>query len=106
MMAHEKLISLKRKIHNKNEFFLITSFKALGDINRQRIFQSLINEPSLSASKIASTLEISRPLASQHLKILEQAKLFTKEKIGKNIYYRLNKKNNLIPLLTSIIKNN
>jgi DNA-binding transcriptional ArsR family regulator len=40
-------------------------------------------------SDIAKILKISIPLASQHLKILEQGDMLIKEKIGQKVYYKL-----------------
>ncbi|MFH1255432.1 MAG: metalloregulator ArsR/SmtB family transcription factor [bacterium] len=101
-----KEADLKKIFNDKKEIFLTTSFKALGDINRHRIFQLLSVRSRMSAGDIAKTLKISRPLASQHLKILEQAKLFTKEKIGQNKFYRVNKENIFAKILIGIILKN
>lgn len=63
-------------------------FKILGDTNRYRIFEMLGKQPHIAVSDIARVLKISVPLASQHLKILEHAKILQKEKIGKKVYYK------------------
>lgn len=52
----------------------IDAFSALGDPTRRRIFESLRGHPR-SVNEVASTQTVSRPAVSQHLKILEQAKL-------------------------------
>lgn len=57
--------------------------------------------PQLTVSDVAKILKISIPLASQHLKILEQGKLLKKEKMGQKVYYKLQPGNRIAK---SIIK--
>ncbi len=104
MLSGDELKKIKKNFNDEKEFFLISSFKALGDTNRHRIFQLLSTQPQMSASAIAETLNISRPLASQHLKILEQAQLFKKKKIGQHKFYQLNQLNPFIRALAKTIK--
>jgi DNA-binding transcriptional ArsR family regulator len=61
----------------------------------------LATEHRISVSSVAKVLNISVPLASQHLKILLQNGLLEKEKLGQRAYYQL-KRNN--PIVGSIIK--
>jgi DNA-binding transcriptional ArsR family regulator len=77
----------------KKGTILIVFFKALGDTNRHRIFSLVDTKKRLSAGDIAKKLRISRPLASQHLKILVASQLFIVEKIGQHKFYQINKKN-------------
>lgn len=70
-------------------------FKILGDTNRYRIFEMLGKHRQLSVSDVAKILKISVPLASQHLKILEQAKILQKEKVGQRVYYKVSQKNRI-----------
>ena len=104
MLRVDELKKFRNSFGKDQEIFLTNSFKALGDINRHRIFLLLKSSGKISASEIAESLKISRPLASQHLKILEQAQLFTKEKIGQNIYYELNKKSQITAKLISLLE--
>lgn len=104
MLSVKELKEIRKSFNNKKEVFLTNYFKALGDINRHRIFQLLSAREKMLASDIAATLNISRPLASQHLKILEQAQLFKKEKIGKNKFYKLDWHNPFIRSLIHTIK--
>ncbi|OGE78193.1 MAG: hypothetical protein A2751_03485 [Candidatus Doudnabacteria bacterium RIFCSPHIGHO2_01_FULL_46_14] len=69
---------------------LVLVFKTLGDINRYRIFRSLIEKKHMVVSNIAKTLSISMPLSSQHLKILTLSGLVNKKKHGRSVYYFLN----------------
>ena len=58
----------------------------------------------MSSSGIAAALKISRPLASQHLKILEQAQLFKKEKNGQHKFYQLDRQNLFVGAIMKTIK--
>lgn len=86
-MLKAKHIAKIRKAFNGSEQRVI--FKILGDTNRYRIFEMLSKKEKITVSNIAKILEISVPLASQHLKILAQAKILKKEKIGQRIYFEL-----------------
>lgn len=70
-------------------------FKILGDTNRYRIFEMLSKYPKLSVSDIAKVLRISMPLASQHLKLLEQTSILEKEKHGQKVFYKLKIENQI-----------
>ncbi len=72
-----------------------TIFKILGDTNRYRIFEMLGKQSKLAVSDMAKILRISIPLASQHLKILEQAKILQKERIGQKVYYKVRADNRI-----------
>lgn len=101
MLAADELKKLRKFFNSKQEQILINSFKALSDANRHHIFELLKNSKKLSTSEIAETLKISIPLASQHLKTLEQAKLIIKEKSGQKKLYHLNSENNFVKIITS-----
>ena len=98
-MLTDKQISKMRKSFNGTAQRVI--FKTLGDTNRYRIFEMLSRQSPLAVSDIAKILKISIPLASQHLKTLEQAKILEKEKIGQKVYYKLQIENRIAQ---SIIK--
>ena len=70
-------------------------FKLLSDANRYKIFQILDKQPELIVSDIAEILEISTPLASQHLKVLELGGLLEKEKQGQKAYLILRTDNSV-----------
>ncbi len=92
-MITEKQIKKIQKAFNGTDQRAI--FKMLGDTNRYRIFQTLGREPRVSVSDIAKILKISVPLASQHLKMLELAKILEKEKIGQKVFYKLRTDNRI-----------
>jgi len=89
----DKQITKIRKAFNGTDQRAI--FKILGDTNRYRIFEMLGKRKQISVSDIAKVLKISIPLASQHLKILEQAKMLKKEKQGQKVYYSLSPENKI-----------
>lgn len=100
-MLNEKEIKNKRKLFSETDKAMVTSFKVLSDINRYRIFRILAEQPKLSVSNIARILNISLPLASQHIKILTNAKLLQKEKFGKKVFPKLEYGN---PFVQAVVK--
>lgn len=92
-MLTDKQIDKIRKAFNGTDQRVI--FKILGDTNRYRIFEMLGRQPRISVSDIAKILKISISLASQHLTILEQAKILEKEKLGQKVYYKLRADNRI-----------
>jgi DNA-binding transcriptional ArsR family regulator len=66
-------------------------FTALGDPHRQRIL--LLFEPGerLNAGQIAQASTLARSTVSHHLKILREARVLEAEKIGKEIWFCINK---------------
>ena len=80
---------------------LAAAFKALGDVTRLRLFRILTDSPEESVSTIAAILDLSLPLTSQHIKALAQAQLLTKNRTGKKIFSRLDRKN---PVVRELIR--
>jgi len=66
-------------------------FVALGVEHRQRILLTFEGGERLTVSQITAVSTLSRPAVSHHLKILRQADLLEAEKIGKQVYLRVNK---------------
>jgi DNA-binding transcriptional ArsR family regulator len=97
-MLTDKQITKIRKAFNGTDQRVI--FKILGDTNRYRIFEMLGKLKQLSVSDMAKILRISIPLASQHLKILEQAQMLEKEKQGQKVYYKLRADNRIARSIT------
>jgi DNA-binding transcriptional ArsR family regulator len=97
-MLTDKQITKIRKAFNGTDQRAI--FKILGDTNRYRIFQMLGKQPRISVSDMAKILRISIPLASQHLKILEQAAMLEKEKEGQKVFYKLRTDNRIARSIT------
>ncbi len=65
-------------------------FTALGDSHRQRIL--LLFEPNeqLTISQIVAVFPLSRTAMTHHLNVLRDAKLLTSEKIGKEVFLKVN----------------
>lgn len=64
----------------------VDPWTALGDPSRRQIFRRLTERPR-SVTELSSTLTISRPAVSQHLKVLKEANLVTVHPQGtKRIY--------------------
>lgn len=100
-MLTTKEIQKNRDIFSETDKSAVAAFKVLSDLNRYRIFRILAQEPKLSVSNIAKILNISLPLASQHLKIMAGANLLQKERAGKKIFPKLERNN---PFVQAIVK--
>ena len=66
-------------------------FIALGDEHRQRIMLTFQKGERLTVGQISNVSTLSRPAVSHHLKILRAAGVLQAEKIGKEVYLRVNK---------------
>lgn len=66
-------------------------FVALGDEHRQRIL--LLFEPGerLNAGQIAEVSTLARSTVSHHLKILHESGVLASEKIGKEVWFWINR---------------
>jgi len=66
-------------------------FVALGDEHRQRML--LLFEPGerLNAGQIAEVSTLGRSTVSHHLKILREAGVLASEKIGKEVWFWINR---------------
>ena len=65
---------------------MTNQFAALADPTRRQVFERLARR-SLSVGALAEGLPISRPAVSQHLKVLEQARLVTHRREGTRRIY-------------------
>ncbi len=92
MLTDKQIFKIRKAFNGTNQRLI---FKVLGDTNRYRIFEMLGKESKISVSDIAKVLKISVPLASQHLKILEQHSMLEKEKKGQKVYYKLKADNKI-----------
>lgn len=63
-------------------------FEALGDVNRREIL-ALLGGGEKSVQELTSSLPISRPAVSRHLRLLKQAGLVAEEPQGTRRIYRL-----------------
>lgn len=62
--------------------------EALGDPTRRQVFEILGGGPR-SVGELAAELPVSRPAVSQHLRVLESAKLVTHRRLGTRNLYEL-----------------
>ena len=92
MLTNKQITKIRKNFNGTDQRVI---FKILGDTNRYRIFEMLGKHSRLAVGDMAKILKISVPLASQHLKILEQGNMLLKERQGQKVYYKLNV-NNLI----------
>lgn len=90
MLTDKQIVKIRKGFNGVNQRAI---FKALSDTNRYRIFEMLTKQTRLGVSDVAKVLDVSVPLASQHLKILEQASVLEKEKMGQRVYYKLRRDN-------------
>lgn len=103
-MLSEKELKKNLKLLNDTDKSMAATFKVLSDVTRYRIFRILVEQPKLSVSTIAQMLNISLPLASQHLKILVQANLLQKMKDGKQVFPTIVQSNPFVPAIIKTIK--
>ena len=66
-------------------------FVALGDEQRQRILLSFEPGERLNIGQIVSASALSRTAVSHHLKVLRLCGALQSEKIGKEVYFWINK---------------
>lgn len=66
-------------------------FVALGDEHRQRILLTFEKGERLTVGQISEVSTLSRPAVSHHLKILRAAGVLEAEKVGKEVYLKINK---------------
>lgn len=77
-------------------------FVALGDEHRQRILLTFEPDERLNVSQIAAVSTLSRPTVSHHLRILREAGVLKSEKLGKEVYFWLDK-NYLDKVLSDVL---
>jgi DNA-binding transcriptional ArsR family regulator len=75
-------------------------FVALGDEHRQRILLLFERGERLNVGQIASVSTLSRPAVSHHLKILREAGVLASEKLGKEVWFWIDR-----PALESALAN-
>jgi len=70
---------------------LLIIFKALADENRHRMLEILCEQGELCVSEICKNFEMTQPSVSHHLAILRRAGVVQGRKIGKEVYYSIDK---------------
>jgi len=64
----------------------------LSDRNRAKIIYYLKQKRKSNVTDVKSRFKISQPTISHHLKVLKQLGILKSKKIGKEVFYSLNKK--------------
>lgn len=103
-MLSPQEIQKVRQYLGKEDEGLAEVFKILSEPNRCKMFRSIAKNESLSVSDAAAILNISLPLASQHLKILHQGAFLTKTHKGRSTFYSLNHRNPVVQSILSAIE--
>jgi DNA-binding transcriptional ArsR family regulator len=67
------------------------AFTALGDEHRQRILLTFEPGERLNVGQIVEVSTLSRSAVSHHLKLLKDAGVLRSEKVGKEVYYWVDK---------------
>lgn len=87
---------------------LPTVFNTLGDENRLSIFRLLLEKSSqksdLCVSQIADKIDSSIPTASRHLKMMEQAGLVKRTRVGQMICYEIEEEKPIVKALVRILE--
>ena len=66
-------------------------YTALGDEHRQRILLTFEQGERLNVASLVEVSTLSRSAVSHHLKVLRDANVLASEKIGKEVYFWVNK---------------
>ncbi len=83
---------MKNVQHIPNEWQNISElFEALGDAQRQRILLAFEKDERLNILQIAEHSHLSRTAVTHHLKVLHQSGALKSEKIGKEVFFWVNK---------------
>ena len=64
-------------------------FAALADPTRRSVLETLSREDTVTASRLATELPISRQAVAKHLGALREARLVSSERIGRETLYKL-----------------
>lgn len=67
-------------------------WSAIADPSRRRVLDLLVSNGEVSASWLAGHVPFSRQAVSKHLAVLEQAKLVSRRKQGREVLYRVETK--------------
>lgn len=67
------------------------AFTALGDTHRQRILLTFEKGERLNVGQVAEVSTLSRSAVSHHLKLLREAGVLESEKIGKEVFFWVNR---------------
>lgn len=100
MLTSQEKTVLKKYISDSNDR-LHMLFDALGEQNRCNMFRLFIKNTNLNVGEVAELLNITVPLASQHLKMLENLSVLERRKIGREVFYKINEQD---PVVQSLVR--
>lgn len=66
------------------------TFRALGDSTRRQIVSMLATRGMQSASELGEPFNVAQPTISKHIKVLERARIVTRDVDGRTHRFRLN----------------
>jgi DNA-binding transcriptional ArsR family regulator len=75
-------------------------FTALGDEHRQRLLLTFEAGERLNVSQLVEVSTLSRTAVSHHLRVLREAKILQSEKIGKEVFFWIDREFMLRALVT------
>lgn len=78
-------------------------FIALGDTHRQRILLSFEKDERLNILQIVKSSNLSRTAVTHHLKVLKQSGALQSEKVGKEVFFWVNK-TLIVSLMSNVLK--
>ena len=87
-MTNNSIRKLPNQWHDVSGMFV-----ALGDEQRQRILLTFQPGERLNVTQLVAASTLSRTTVSHHLKVLHQAGALQSEKIGKEVYFWIDREN-------------
>lgn len=103
MLSRVELKNLESHLKVVDVSRMAVAFGALGAPNRCLLFRSLLKSDNANVGDLAAAVGISEPLASQHLKILLQADLIRKKRVGNHVYYSVNHGDHIVDALQKAV---
>lgn len=85
-MINDHLQAIPEEWSNTSKLFV-----ALGDEQRQRLLLAFEPGERLNITQIVSTSSLSRTAVNHHLKVLRDAGVLGSEKVGKEVYFWIQK---------------
>ena len=88
----------------KNDSPLVDIFSALGDRTRFKLLKLLSKDNEICVSELAAEVGISNAGVSQQLKVLEQAGLVERQRMGQKICYQISSDSKVNQKLLDLIE--
>ncbi|PIT92882.1 MAG: ArsR family transcriptional regulator [Candidatus Harrisonbacteria bacterium CG10_big_fil_rev_8_21_14_0_10_42_17] len=104
MLQLKEITHIRRHLQESSYADIALFFNALGDSTRIRVFQLLMKQKNLCVTDIARVLDISLPVASHHLRLLEMLGFSKKIRKGKMQCYEVLSNPTIIALFDRFLK--